>query len=111
MRIVLLKEICLLRGANPIELENGDWMEVLANTFGVTELKSSDGSWGEAIIEKQREIITPPHDMSFWQELCYGENIADDIGSWILAYYLILNDGIEPYWVAGYVDLGYIEYS
>jgi len=100
----LLKEICLLRGAN--SEVNGSWIEALANTFNVTDSK---GSWYKSIIDKQRETITPPNlNMSFWQELCYGEGITDDIGSWILSYYIVNNGCLEPYWLSGYTEDDYI---
>ena len=103
----LLREICLLRGAT--SEVNGSWMEALANTFGVS---TSGGSWTKSIIEKQRETIPAPFDgMSFWQELCWGEGITDSRGSWILAYYIAINVGVEPYWLSGYTDEDYVIYS
>lgn len=105
----LLKEICLLRGATYI-VTDGDWMEVLAGTFGVT---NSKGSWAKSIIDKQRETIPAPYEgMSFWEELCYGEGITEDIGSWILSYYIASGGSVNgTYWDFGYTDENYMIYS
>jgi hypothetical protein len=99
-----IKILCEYKGIT--KLINGSYEQSLANFYGITQ--SSNGSWIQAIAEEEFGLTNAVNGswvQAIVEELGASKPINAD---WYLAWLEIESGEVQPYWVAGYSEEGYV---